>query len=182
MIYLMRCYWTTWSIVAKWMIWVTLIFEFWAQHWWNIFKPNSTWVGITKPILSFPLFSRFVNNFKKLVIMFISDRCHHSSATVTPVKYEIDSKNLRGIFGKWKINLTEKFTNRALVTSTPGPLCPAAYVNDIIHYFLLVIQFVAPFISMLQYYNNSKALLLQKLHPYVIKSDWEHRIMKCQIV
>ena len=70
--------------------------------------------------------------------MFIFDRCYRSSAAMTPVKYECDSKNVTGTFASSKILLTEKLTNRALVTPTPenelttdtpqlaltGKLCP----------------------------------------------------------
>ena len=36
------------------------------------------------------------------------------------VKYESDSKNITGTFATSKILLTEKLTNGALVTPTPG--------------------------------------------------------------
>ena len=52
--------------------------------------------------------------------MFIFDRCCRSSAAVTPVKYECDANNLTGTFARSKILLTEKLTNGALVTPTPG--------------------------------------------------------------
>ena len=52
-------------------------------------------------------------------ITIISDRCRRSSAAVAPAKYKCDSNNLRGIFARSKIFLTEKLTNRALVTPTP---------------------------------------------------------------
>ena len=39
---------------------------------------------------------------------------------MAPVKYKCDSNNLRGIFDRSKILLTEKLTNGALVTPTPG--------------------------------------------------------------
>ena len=55
--------------------------------------------------------------------MFIFDRCCRSSAAVTPVKYECDSNNITGAFARSKILLTEKLTNGALVTPTPGQ-CP----------------------------------------------------------
>ena len=54
--------------------------------------------------------------------MFIFDKCRHSSAAVTPAKYECDAKNLTGALTGWKILLTEKLTNRALVTPTPDEL------------------------------------------------------------
>ena len=55
---------------------------------------------------------------------FIIDRCRRSWAVATPVKYEMDSKNLTGIFAELKISLM-KLTNRALVTPTPGFGTPA---------------------------------------------------------
>ena len=48
---------------------------------------------------------------------------YHVAAT--PVKYECDSKNLRGTFACSKILLMEKLTNGALVTPTPGPILKA---------------------------------------------------------
>ena len=54
--------------------------------------------------------------------MFIFDRCRRSSAAVAPVKYECDWNNLTGAFTRSKIMLTEKLTNGALVTPTPGLL------------------------------------------------------------
>ena len=45
-------------------------------------------------------------------------RCVHSSAAVTPVKYERDNQQVTvGSEKKWKINGTEKI---GLVTPTPG--------------------------------------------------------------
>ena len=52
--------------------------------------------------------------------MFIFDRCCRCSAAVTPVKYECDANNRTGTFARSKILLTEKLTNGALVTPTPG--------------------------------------------------------------
>ena len=74
----------------------------------------------------FPLF-RYFPNFSSLskhnltvkYIVFIFDRCHRSSAAVTPVKYECDSRNITCTFARSKITLTEKLTNGALVTPTP---------------------------------------------------------------
>ena len=54
--------------------------------------------------------------------MFIFDRCCRSSAAVTPVKYECDANNLTGTFARSKILLTDKLTNGALVSPTPGPV------------------------------------------------------------
>ena len=81
-------------------------------------------VGVTKPISSVPLFSIFFQYYHNtsylLNITFIFDRCRSSSAAVASVKYKCDSNNLRGSFGRSKILLTEKLTNGALVTPTPG--------------------------------------------------------------
>ena len=62
-------------------------------------------VGVNNPISSFPLFSRFfTTNTGHLWFNLTSifDRCRHSSAAVTPVKYKRDSINLMGIFAKCK--------------------------------------------------------------------------------
>ena len=50
--------------------------------------------------------------------MFMFDRCHHSSAVVTPVKYEFDLINLSSNL-QMKTIANEKKRNRALVTPTP---------------------------------------------------------------
>ena len=80
-------------------------------------------VGVTKSISSVKLISRFFHHYRNtwylLNIMFIFDRCRHSSAAATPVKYECDANNLTGTFARSKILLTEKLTNGALVTPTP---------------------------------------------------------------
>ena len=55
------------------------------------------------------------------------DGCRRSSATALPVKYEWDSKNVIGTFARSKNVLTEKLTNGALVTPTPGR--PATPLN-----------------------------------------------------
>ena len=66
--------------------------------------------------------------------MFIFDRCRRSSAAVTPVKYECDANNLTGTFERSEILLTEKLTNGALVTPTPGVLMlPAIRSENMIH-------------------------------------------------
>ena len=56
----------------------------------------------------------------QLCVVFIFDRCRRSSAAVAPVKYKCYLNNLGGTFARSKILLTEKLTNRALVTATPG--------------------------------------------------------------
>ena len=55
-------------------------------------------------------------------ITFIFDRWRRSSAAVTPVKYECDSRNITDTFARSEISLTEKLTNGALVTPTPDLL------------------------------------------------------------
>ena len=50
--------------------------------------------------------------------MFIFDRCPRSSAAETPDKYEHDLKYLTYTFAKSKFLVTEKLTNRTLVTPT----------------------------------------------------------------
>ena len=50
----------------------------------------------------------------------IFDRCCRISAVVTPVRYECDTNNLACTLTGSKILLTEKLTNGALVTPTPG--------------------------------------------------------------
>ena len=68
----------------------------------------------------FPIFQYHQNTCYISNITFISDRSHRSSAAVAPVKYKCDLNNRRGTFARTNILLTEKITNRALVTPTPG--------------------------------------------------------------
>ena len=70
----------------------------------------------------FLIFHNCQNKLQMLDIAFIFDRCCRSSAAMTPVKYECDSKNLTCTFARLKILLTEKLTSGALVTPTPGNL------------------------------------------------------------
>ena len=53
-------------------------------------------------------------------VTFIFDRCHRSWAAETPDKYECDWKYLNYTSAKSKFLVTEKLTNEALVTPTPG--------------------------------------------------------------
>ena len=79
----------------------------WAQ--WEFIDHKQLWTG--------PLRSRTeIRNTYVLGITFIFDRCRRSSAAVAPVKNKCDSNNLRGTFSRTKILLTDKLTNRALVT------------------------------------------------------------------
>ena len=71
----------------------------------------------------FRIFQYHQNTRYLLNIAFIFDRCRRSSAAVAPVKYKFDSNNVRGTFARTKILLTEKLTNGALVTPTPGIIC-----------------------------------------------------------
>ena len=65
-------------------------------------------VGVTKPISSNPLSSRFFFFFCHFETMTFH-RCLHSSAAVRPMKYEIDSKNLT-------VPIINKSTNRTWST------------------------------------------------------------------
>ena len=51
--------------------------------------------------------------------MFIFDRCHHSSAAETPVKYELGLKYLTYTFDESKFPVTKKLANKYLVIPTP---------------------------------------------------------------
>ena len=75
-----------------------------------------TGVGVTKPISSVPLFSKFFLNAKTLVTDWISYSYLTYVVVVTAVKYECDLKILTGSFIKSKMFLMEKLTNRNLVT------------------------------------------------------------------
>ena len=72
--------------------------------------------GVTEPISSIPLLSLFFGIIKIWFISFILDRCRHSLAVVTPVKYECDPTDLIDTFAKVEISQTEKLTNGNLVT------------------------------------------------------------------
>ena len=74
------------------------------------------------------------NTHYVLTITFIFGRCRCNPAAVTPAKYECDSKNLADTFARSKILLTEKLTNKVLVTPTPvlqrfGPILSVGPVS-----------------------------------------------------
>ena len=72
----------------------------------------------------FLIFQHRQNTCYLLNTTFIFDRCCRSSAAVTPVKYEWDSKNITDTFARSKILLTKKLTNGVLVAITPWLLMP----------------------------------------------------------
>ena len=74
--------------------------------------------------VSVPSFQYHQNtsNLLNITVMFV--RCRHSLAVVTPNKYDRDLLDLTYALAKHKFFITEKLTNRALVTSTPvGLFC-----------------------------------------------------------
>ena len=72
------------------------------------------------PFRYFPNFPALSKHMLTIEYHVYVDSCHRSSAAVAPVKYKCDLNNLRGTFTRSKILLTEKLTNGALVTPTPG--------------------------------------------------------------
>ena len=86
--------------------------------------------------------------------MFIFDRCHRSSDTVTPAKYECDAKNLKGTFVISEILLTEKLTNGTLLTPTPVS-CEGDMIFLVINHIDIANQFQA------ELYDKSILALLQ---------------------
>ena len=58
--------------------------------------------------------------YKNTCYIFIFDRCHHSQAVETPAKYEDDLKIQTYNFVISEMFVSEKITNGALVTPTPG--------------------------------------------------------------
>ena len=68
----------------------------------------------------FPNFPNDENSGYLNDIKLIFGRCHRSWAAETPGKYEHDWKYLTYNFAKSKFPVTEKLTNGALVTPTPG--------------------------------------------------------------
>ena len=93
-----------------------------SRHEWGIPCLTRGW-GFWSIFLRSVIFLNFhhcQNTQPLLNIMFIFGRCCRSSDAVTPVKYKCDSKNLTGTSARLKILLTEKLTNGALVTPTPG--------------------------------------------------------------
>ena len=67
------------------------------------------------------IFQNHQNSAHLLSITFIFDRCHRSSAAVTPVKYECDWGDLRSTFAKSILSLTEKLMDAALVIHVVTP-------------------------------------------------------------
>ena len=112
-----------WTIVAA-----NVFFSYNWKTYWYISVPHSC-IIISSHSLGWGLLSRFppfryFHNFSTSLKYMLAIEYHvHSwqvSAAVTPVKYEWDSKNVTSTFARSKILLTEKLTNGALVTPTPG--------------------------------------------------------------
>ena len=74
------------------------------------------------PFRYFPIFFSIVKPHVSYWIsrLYLAGVAAAHAAAVTPVKYGCDSKNLTCAFARSKILLTEKLTNGALVTPTPG--------------------------------------------------------------
>ena len=85
--------------------------------------------GVTKPIVSVPLFSQFLRMLKTLATCMIS-RSYLTgvSSAVTPDKYENDWKYLTYNFVQSKFPVTERITNGDLVTPTQG-LCSSLRIS-----------------------------------------------------
>ena len=79
--------------------------------------------GVTKPFFTFryfPIFHNDQNTGYLYDIAFKFDRRPRSWVAETPDKYESDWKYLNYTFAVSKSPLTDKLTNRALVTPTTG--------------------------------------------------------------
>ena len=97
-------------VFTKWDVYSTTLWSTWGGGYYaNFFRS-----------VIFRIFHYSQNTRNLLKITFIFDRCRRSSAAVASVKYKCDSNNLRSTFERSKILLTEKLTNGALVTPTPG--------------------------------------------------------------
>ena len=93
----------------------------------------------------FPPF-RYFPNFLALPKYVLTIKYHIYIWQVAPVKYKCDSSSLRGTFTRSKMLLTEKLTNGAWVTPTPGPITLDVsitwnlYVLNYIHQHVLNIR------------------------------------------
>ena len=87
------------------------------------FSVIQVWVGSTRPISSciyyFTHFFIYHNTDCLDRISFLTDSCYHSSAAVTSVKYEFDSKDLTFIFFQFQICPIKK--NNGWRFSNPHP-------------------------------------------------------------
>ena len=72
----------------------------------------------------YPLFRYFPQIFSivKTHVCYWISRLYLAGVTAAQLKYKCDSNDSRGIFAGSKILLTEKLTNRALVTPAPEEL------------------------------------------------------------
>ena len=112
--------------LGKWTFFLTQhlssnVFEYWKGVAENVsFIWPLRW-GLRSQFPPFRYFPNFSELPKHMLAIeyFIFGRCRRSSAAVTPVKYECGWNNLTCTFARWKILLTEKLTNGALVTPTP---------------------------------------------------------------
>ena len=99
---------------------------------------RQTGVGVTKPIflrsVIFPIFQNYQNTCYIYDITFICDRCRRSRAAETPGKYGRDLKYLAYTFTKSIFPVTEKLTNGALVTPTPGEVLYCLWIWRVISF------------------------------------------------
>ena len=102
------------NAILSYVLKITMFAEGWMVY---TTRPG---VGVTKPISQ-----NYQNTCYIYDITFIFDRCLHSRATETPGKYERDTRYLDYTFTKSNFPVTEKLTNGALVTPTPGIHHPA---------------------------------------------------------
>ena len=105
---------TCWFLCSEWASPLRVITPCGGPGTWG----GGYWTNFLRSV-NLLIFQHCQNTGYLLNIIFIFDRCRRSSAAVTPVKYECDANNLTGTFARSKILLTEKLTNRALVTPTP---------------------------------------------------------------
>ena len=91
------------------------------HYWWflSILQENRSG-GVILHSVIFPIFQNYQNISYPWNITLVFGRHRCSSAVETPDQYKHNSKYLTCIFAESKFTFTEKWTNRALVTTTPG--------------------------------------------------------------
>ena len=102
-----------WCLCCKFQDHRCTLSEPWCNGCDNSFLPDPRWGLLSPYLIIFSSFSQSSKHGHLLKITFIFDRCRHSLAVVTPVKYECDSQDitdtpaktrniLNGGFEKWE--------------------------------------------------------------------------------
>ena len=121
------------------------------------------------PFHYFPNFQHCQITCLLLNITLIFHMCYCSAASVTPVKYELDSKNVTSTFTRLKVLLMEKLTNGALVTPTPALwiLTCALWISTCVLWISTCVLWIST--------CSSESHMLTAIRQFIIHTDDGHQ-------